>query len=620
MIQFERIPLLRFFIAFVTGLILARFFDFNSLLIITVCFIFFLLFALSHWFNKSKDDKKEFKFRWLNGFFLNISLLLTGILIVQNNQPLNKANHFSKFDNSNKSVVVQVDDAPSERKNSIRATLSVVALKLNNKWIKTSGKLIQYFEKDSNALNLKYGDRLIQKANFTEVLPPQNPHEFNYKAYLANNNIFHQSYVKNNEWKKIDSGQGNSILAIGYKAKNIVLRKIESLGIKGDEFAIVTALLLGITDYLDADTLKRFSATGTVHVLSVSGLHVGIFFVIINLLLGFLDKYKRGKIFKAILIILSIWFYSLITGLSPCVLRAAAMFSIIVVAKYLNRNSNIYNTLLLSALILIIIDPNIVTNLGFLLSYLAVLGIVYLYPKFYNVLKIKNYFFNQIWSLICVSIAAQIASSPLSVYYFSQFPNYFLISNIIVVPLTTLIVYSGVAFLGLSFIPYVSDVIAVFLSYLLKFLNYFVGVIEGLPYCTSVFVINNYQMFLLYTFIIFIILYFEKLKPFFMHIALVCLICVFIMSSFKKVKDNVQKQFIVYSVDRGIAIDFFTGNNALFIADSNIISNRSLIDFQIKNNRVAHGIKNVIPFPSHLISKTDIQHNNEIFHPTWMAV
>jgi len=613
MIRFERIPLLRFFMPFIAGVIFARYFKCNSDLLIIFFSLSFMLVLSTHLFYKRKDEKRDYRFRWLDGFFLSISLFLSGILIVQNNQLLNKPDHFANYNSDGKSVVVQIDDAPSERKNSIRATVSVIALKLNNEWIKTSGKLIQYFEKDSSAFALKYGDRLIQKAHFTPVLPPQNPHEFNYKNYLTNCNIFHQSYMKTNEWKKIDEGHGNLIKEMGYKAKNTILKKIETLGIKGEEFAIVTALLLGVTDNLDADTLRKFTATGTIHVLCVSGLHVGIFFVILNFLLGFLDKHKKGKFFKAFLIILLIWFYAVITGLSPSVLRASTTFSFIILAKYLNRNSNIYNTLLLSALILIIIDSNIITNLGFLLSYFAVVGIVYLYPKFNNSIKFKNIFLKYIWSLICVSLAAQVATSPLSIYYYNQFPNYFLFSNIVVVPLATLIVYSGVAFLALSFIPFLSDIIAIFLSYLLMLLNYIVGFIENLPFSTSVFVINNFQMFLWYAFLIFIIIYFEKLKPFFLQISLSCLICLIFIGSVNKIKTNRQKQLVIYSIDKGVAIDFISGSSALFIADSSILKNRSLIDFQIKGNRIALGVKKIIPFPLHLLSSTDSLFNNSTF-------
>jgi len=610
--NYEKIPLLRLFLPFIAGIFFAHYFQFQLWISFSGFLIFMLLFSINHLFI-DRDEKKEFKYRWLGGVFLNISILSAGFFLVHNNDLVNNPRHFSTQDFYGKTVLMQVDESPSKRKNAIKATLSVIALKSENKWISVNGKVIQYFEKDSNALHLKYGDRLIQAANFTEVLPPQNPHEFNYKGYLANSNIYHQSFVKGNEWKKIDENCGNALMRSGFSARNYLLKKIESLGISGKEFGLVTALLLGISDYLDADTLKSFSSTGTIHVLSVSGLHVGIFYIIISFLLAFLDRYKNGRFIKAFLIILSIMFYAIITGMAPSVLRAAVMFSVIVIAKSINRNSSIYNTLIFSALVLIIVDPCIVTKIGFLLSYLAVMGIVYLYPKFYALLKIKNTLLKSLWTLVCVSLAAQIATSPLAVYYFNQFPNYFLISNIIVVPLTSFIVYLGIAMLAFSFIPYVSDIFAILLTYLLKFLNIIVNFIENLPFASGINVINWFQMLLLYGFIVFVILYFENLKTYFLKLAFAFLIVLILISSLNSIKSRSQQEFTVYSVEEGIAIDFISGNKVLFITDSSIAKNQNLTDNFAKNNRRFHGVKNVTTVLVNKIKSTDSLYFNDTY-------
>jgi len=609
----EKIPLLRFFIPLISGVFLAPFINSDKhflfyvfLLVLAACMCF-------HFCYKIKDEKKEFKNRWINGFFINILLLIAGMLLVQNHNHLNDSRHFSKYQYKNNLSILEVIEAPGNRKNSVKAVLAVKALHIDNKWIKTKGKIIQYFEKDSMAIELKYGDVLIQKALFTDVKAPQNPHEFNYKRYLENNNIFHQSYVRQNNWQKISNGKGNTLIEIGSKAKAYITKKIEEAGINDKEYGLVTALLLGMSDNLDVDTLKNFSAAGAMHVLCVSGLHVGIFFLILGFVFSFLNRYKNGRYVKAVLIIMGIWFYALITGFAPSVLRASAMFSIILIGNTFKKKTSIYNTLVFSALILIVLNPGIISKAGFWLSYLAVIGIVYLYPKFYSLFNVKNYVLEKTWSLLCVSMAAQIATAPLAVYYFNQFPNYFLLSNIIVVPLATIIVYLGVSLIALSFIPFISSILGFALGFLLKSLNTIVAFIENLPYSASIIVIDKYQMLLFYVFVILLFAYFEKLKPVLLKLSLLSLIVFFAISSYNSINAQNQKKMVMYSIDKGLAIDIIHGQKALFIADSMLLKKPEIIDFHIKGNRNHNNIDKVSTIAANNLKHTDSIIDNILF-------
>ncbi len=187
--------------------------------------------------------------------------------------------------------------------------------------------------------------------------------------------------------------------------------------------------MLGYRDYMNADIVQAYASSGALHVLSVSGLHVGVLFLALQFIFSWMDKYRKLKWVKVMLVLSVMFFYAVLTGLSPSVLRAVVMFTFFVIAKVLNRDNNMYNVLGVSCLLLLFWNPYLITEIGFKLS-LAVLGIVVLYPILQPILTFKNKIMKGAWSITCLSIAAQIATFPISLYYFHQFPNLFLISNL----------------------------------------------------------------------------------------------------------------------------------------------------------------------------------------------
>ncbi len=591
---------------------MANYIHFSPGIVLAVFFTAVLLTVVAYRM-PFKNEILAFRYRWFFGASLSLAVLLAGILLSIFNSSLMRSHHFSTYDYAGKSCILRVVESPSERANSVRLMVDVEALKKNNEWLAVRGKALVYLEKDSAALHLMYGDKLLVKAGFSETRAPANPHEFNYKRYLAFNNIHHQSYHRSGDWKLIKRGQGRLLHTLGFNARTYVLDKMAAYGIEGQNYALVSALLLGMRDALDNDMLKEFSSAGAMHVLCVSGLHVGIIFLVLNFAFSFLDKFSKGRYLKALLVIIFIWFYAIITGLAPSVMRASTMFSVITIGKALNRNTSVYNSLCFSAALLIVINPYIVAKLGFWLSYLAVLGIVYLHPKFYKWLTFKNKIADKIWSLACVSLAAQIATSPIAVYFFNQFPNYFLISNLMVVPLATLIVYSGVALVMVSFIPYVSDVVAYLLSLLLSAMRQVVGFIDGLPYATAHPVITQMQMFIVYAVIIGLILYFHKQKVVYLKTVMLTLIAFFFISTVNNIYSKRQHKMVVYSLNRGLGIDFIQGRDAVFVADKAVSQDSSLIGYHIENHRLRSRIRNVTVVTTDELAERDTLIGNLLY-------
>ncbi len=363
---------------------------------------------------------KSFNHIWINGLALNVFIFCFGLALHVSQKDILNPSHFSKY--TSKYIEVRIIEPLLERKKSYKGLAEVVeVVDSNGISHKCIGKLAIYFQKDSSVISgIHYGDILLLRSNYKEAQPPQNPYEFNYKRYLAFNNIYHQSYLRLGDFIKTGISKKNFLFEFSYTAqqyfKDVLNKYVESK----TEVAVSQALLYGYDDDIDADVVKAYSNTGTLHVLAVSGMHVGIIFWIISKLLIFLDKKRWGKILKAIISIVLLWIYSLLCGFSPSILRATVMFSFMIVGKLFKRDVNIYNTLATSAFVILIFDTNIIANVGFQLSYLAVLGIVTFQKTIYNWYQPKYWLVDQIWSITAVSIAAQIATFPVGLQLLSD--------------------------------------------------------------------------------------------------------------------------------------------------------------------------------------------------------
>ncbi|HCN83979.1 MAG TPA: competence protein, partial [Sphingobacteriaceae bacterium] len=327
---------------------------------------------------------------------------------------------------------------------------------------------------------------------------PYTPSEFNYKAYLADHGIYHQTFINGDQVRLLDHKKGNAFIDFSFRLREKLVLKFNKYIPGNDAASVASTLILGYRADLSKEILDAYSKTGTMHVLSVSGMHVSIVFIVMAFMLKFMDRSKRLKLIRAALIIILIWFYAIITGYSAAACRAALMLSFVIIGKASQRKQNTYNLLAISAVLLLIYNPFFLFDVGFQLSYLAVIGLVYLYPKLYHLFYVRNWLGDQIWSYLSLSTAAQLATFPLSMYYFHQFPIYFLLSNLFIVLPVTIIMYAGLIFL---FIPW--DVLLIPLGWLLNksinFTNLGLLYIEDLPFANiSGIWINTWTYLLIY--------------------------------------------------------------------------------------------------------------------------
>jgi len=549
----------------------------------------------------------KWRYRWVVGINIYLFLLTTGIVITYNFTQESRI-----IAGIEKKAIVRLIDLPEKRTSSIRGQAIVMSIFENETWVPVKEKTILYFKNDDSLVqNLDYGSILAVNVIFDEPPEAQNPCQFNYKEYLKTKQIHRVAFVKSENWIHVEK-RTNPIFSVSFYLRNKLVKLFEESGIYGQNLAVLSALTMGYKNLLDDETRRIFSASGAMHILAVSGLHVGVLFFIVSSILFFLDRTKKGKKIKAIILILFLWFFAIFTGLSPSVLRASLMFSLVILGTAVNRKTNIYNTLSASAFVLLCFNPMLIKEIGFQLSYLAVTSIVFFYPHIYKLIYVRNKWLDKVWSLIAVSIAAQAGTFPLGLYYFHQFPNYFLLTNLFAIPLASIILYLVVLFLFFSFIPATTKIIGFLIDQTLSLLNYLVGFTESLPYSiTSELSINNYQVILLLGSIVTLILFFEKRRFAFLAMFLGCLLLHFSIQSFKKINQLNEQEVVVFNIPGVTTIGFTHEGNVTFAVTDTTLSNPlEVYSFQIRGYVNSKGL-NVNSKTHHLTATISTTKNTE---------
>lgn len=577
----NQIPFLRLLLPFLAGILTAVYSGLQIKFLAPVIIALFLLTAILVFL---KSLHAYYKYSWAYGIIITALLFLCGFQITILNTDKFNEDHFSKIQNA-ELFYAQTNETILEKTKSYKVSLNILAVRQNGRWIKTSGKAMCYFKKDSLSKDLRYGDCIILKTKFTEVKPPQNPCEFNYRRFLSFHNIYHQSYIPSENWMAMGINKGNSILSASISLRESLLAIYKENNITGQELAVGSALVLGYDDKIDQDLISAYASSGALHVLSVSGLHVGIIYLICNYLLFFLDKFKYGQFIKMTLLLFILWFYATLTGLTPSVLRSAAMFSVIVIGQTWKYHTNIFNTLAVSCFVLLLYNPYLIMEVGFQLSYLAVLGIVAIQPWIYDRWQPTSWLGNQIWLITSVSLAAQLATFPLGLLYFYQFPNYFLFSNLIVIPVSTLILGYGLLMFVLGKISAIGITCGKIFSGLVWFLNGSVRIVDEAPGALLKGIsISIFETWIIYVLIVFAMVFIYRKQVRYLFISLSTLIILLSLQTLEARSIHKQKAIIVYNVPKTSAYDLVSGTQTVFLADSSLIHDPGRMLFNVHHN------------------------------------
>jgi competence protein ComEC len=419
-------------------------------------------------------SKKRFSQNIWFGCVAFLAMVLVGILTVNLHNQKNFTNHYSNSISKSldelHTVTFRIREVLKPGNYYDKYVIDILEINGN----KAIGKSLLNIKKDSISNNLKVDDIFVARTNFKNLIDPLNPGQFNYKNYLKKKYIYHQLFVENTALLQL-STKHTTIFGLANNIRAHVNAKLKPYNFKPDELAIINALLLGQRQDISEKVYTSYTNAGAIHILAVSGLHVGIILLILSVALKPLERLKHGKLIKTILLVLMLWSFAIIAGLSASVTRAVTMFSIVAIGMNLNRPTNIYNTLAISILVILLIKPLFLFDVGFQLSYLAVLAIVTIDPVLYKLWQPKNWLLDKYWHTFTITIAAQFGIIPISLYYFHQFPGLFFISNLVIIPFLGVVLAFGVLIMLLAVLNVLPKIIASLFGSVISWMNNFIG-------------------------------------------------------------------------------------------------------------------------------------------------
>ena len=557
----QRTPFFRLLLPFMIGIVLYQYVELLQWSLLAMFGISLMLVLVAIVIRASK---RQFQFRWLFGCGIFLFMMSFAYSLSSEREKENTFTHLHK-----KGIYrVELTSAPVEKAKSFLCKVNVFQY-FDSTWKPARGQAILYFQKDQAASKLLFGDRLMVEAEFADPERTLNPDGFDYASYLKRQGVGATSYISSGSWQLTGQNTSFSIRREADKWRNYLLEIYRKFNIQGDEFAVLAALTLGYTDDLQPDIRASYSSTGVMHILSVSGMHVGVVYIVMAFLLSFMNRSQRLKVLKGLFIMLFLWAYAFLSGMSAAVIRAAIMFSFVSVASCFERKSLIYNTIFASAFFMLIYNPNFLYDVGFQLSYSAVLSIIFFQPIVDKLYKPTNKVGRFTWEMLSVSLAAQLGTMPFTLYYFQQFPNYFLLTNFIAIPLSTLVIYLAIGLLMTSFVPYFSVGVAFLLKWSLWALNFVIVFIQNLTFYVShiSFDIKQTVMIFLAIFCFSAYSFSKKFEPLIIGLASLLIACLFNLQT--NYQTLTSSRMIVYAGQKNTHVSFINHNlNTVFTTDS----------------------------------------------------
>ena len=516
------------------------------------------------------------------GIIAACTTIFLGILIFALAQPKNATDHYSHITSKGSETwKLKITEVLKPTSFSHRFIAEVMHYQTK----KASGRIILNLPIDPIYGKFQVDDELIVLADKVDIKPPLNPHQFDYKNYLEQQGVYHQIYLNRHNFLRYDHPTRT---LNGYTAhlRDKISAQLAQANFGEDEFGIIQALFLGQRDDITEETYTAFKKAGAVHILAISGLHIGIILLFLEFLLRPMELLPKGKVLKLIAIVFLLWGFAVLAGLSASVVRAVTMFSFVAYALYLNRPSNTFNILALSMFfILLVIDPMLLFNVGFQMSYAAVFAIVWIYPllqKFYNP---KPWVVKKVWQLLSVSIAAQVGVLPISLYYFHQFPGLFFVSNLLIVPFLGLILGMGIIVIVLVLMNLAPDSLIGLYNSVIGLMNTLIDwiaqqeifIFQNIPF-------DSVQMVLTYTFLIALIWMIHTFTFKRLVSVLLCIICLQIWSLYKQERtQNKEQLWIAHQTKNSILMHQSGAHLTIYTPDS-ASSTRIISDYSIKEN------------------------------------
>ncbi|MFT5846457.1 ComEC/Rec2 family competence protein [Psychroserpens sp.] len=489
----------------ILGILIAEYITVSLYTSIYTSFILVCLLAVVFFINRTHLHKTI----WF-GLITIVTTISLGVLVYNTHNQSNFKNHYSQHisEAHQKSVSIVFKIREHLKSGNYNDKYIVDIIKVNGK--KVTGKSLFNIRRDSTNTPHKIDDALMVTETFKAFTKPKNPNQFDYGNYLRKQYVHHQIFTQSASVVSLESKR-SSIFGYADGIRTHINKKLQNYNFKPEELAIINALILGQRQDMTKEIYESYTDAGAIHILAVSGLHVGLILLLLTVGLKPIEQLKNGKIIKVILILILLWSFAIIAGLSASVTRAVTMFSIVAIAMHKKRPTNIFNTLAISMFVLLLVKPMFLFDVGFQLSYLAVLAIVSIQPLLYKLWqphwKVIDYF----WQIFTVTLAAQFGVVPLSLYYFHQFPSLFFVSNLAIIPFLGLILGLGILVIVLAVLNTLPQFFADLYGYIISGMNMVVGwVSQQEAFLFKHISFNELQVFACYLLIITLTFWYKK--------------------------------------------------------------------------------------------------------------
>ena len=553
-------PFLRILLPFIVGICFFLFFPSSLWWPSALCA---LLFGIAVGVFSFLSDFNRVRLAFLKGIFIQGMLVSSAYLLCSINTMSSSSAWYKHRCRQFDFAVVRLTESPQEKAKTWKASVEVIQLVGHTNVIQTTGPALVYFKKSSQSARLQEGDEVLIRNKFNDIKSNGNPGEFDYAGYCANKHIFQSAFLNANDWKPSVPHQSNWHTFFGHMGA-VTRTQLKRYIHDSTSLGIAEALLIGYRSDIDPSVWQAYSNTGIVHIIAISGMHMAMIYMSIRWLLFLIPWMKRKRILSLGIAIACMWLFAGITGLPPSVTRAAIMFSLLGIGEMLDRDISGFNNLAASAFCLLCINPFWISDVGFQLSYLAVLSLMIFYSVIYHRLYIANPLLDAVWKLMAGTLAAQILTFPLCVYYFHQFPWLFLFTNLLAVPATTCILYAEIILVAFSSIASVATLLGTLISHSITWLNQGILFASRLPFAVwKGLQIDFFQMILLFVIVCVSGIWLMKKKSTFFPYALAFLLIFLCSCTWKQIETLQQKRFVVYNIPKQKSIEFIQGNKHL---------------------------------------------------------
>jgi competence protein ComEC len=589
----SKAPFTRLLFALTAGIILQWQVQFSFYLL----FILFSIFFLSLLLYFLVPVRLKYKYGYLNGITINLLIIITGALLVWFHDTRNIKDWIGNSSTDDNYKVVTIEEPLVEKTNSFKALASINGVYSKNNFESLKGEVVVYFKKDSVLKQLHYGSQIIFKKPLQQIKNAGNPGGFDYKQYSLFQGITHQINLSQKEFEILPTEKQNWFHSFIFSCRRWVVSTLQKFIVREKEHGLAEALLIGYKDDLDKNLVQSYTNTGVVHIIAISGMHLALIYGLLLLLTKPLRR-KHLQFLRVILILSGLWLFTLLAGAQASVVRSAVMFTCIAIGEALSKKTSIYNTLALSAFLLLVYNPFWLWDVGFQLSYAAVVSIVTFYRPIYNWFYFPNKILDFVWKTMAISIAAQIVTTPISLYHFHQFPALFLLTNIVAVPLSSLILFGEIFLCAIAWLTPVAMYVGKFVQLLIYWMNSYIEMIEQVSFSLwNGFSISILQAILLSIAATSICFWLMDKRKWMLWTALGSLLFFTVLRSLSFNEAYGQKKLIVYNVPKYTAIDLISGRTYNFIGDSTLLYDDFIRNFHIQPSRVLHRMNQNLALP-----------------------